>query len=152
MCIGGLTLIVTSVLSISFQSKNLTKLFAEIETQAITLSAEIENIRLASEELSSEVDTVNKGSTETPTNTIENLADRRNKIVNNLDRFSEKELQLQGMTRTHQILSSHFKLDLAYLRHLILIGSLLTGVGFTLWYNRHQKYLDMIIKRQAGQK
>jgi hypothetical protein len=128
MALGGISLIITSIILICIQNNIFQSQANSFYTQAAIWDAQ-RNLLMGEASTS-------KNYTDTFLNNMSTLYITGNQLI----AVAKENVELGITTRTNNI----------FLIPIIIFGFFLTTVGFRLWYLRLQVYLDIIVEREAN--
>lgn len=135
IAIAGITIVVTSFLSISFQMHEMAILMFDYNTEALVVRENVDNL----------------GEKVTNLSTLEKdeIIIESQSILKETNNQELKLAELEGVRQKNTFLFDDFKENFYMFKKFIYLGFGITVYGFILWYLKLQQYLDKIIKKEA---
>lgn len=139
ICIGGLVLVISSYLSLVYKDQKYADQVLEYYSQAKIVGEEVNQLKSTSNSLTASMGKVSNDS----------LQQQNNEIINKLNSYELDITKVNNLANQLDYLKSDLDVQNKFLNKVIDIGFLFIAVGFILWYWKLQRYLDLIVKKQA---
>ncbi len=141
ICIGGLILSISSFLSIIYQNQ-------QYANRMFDISYETKLIKEKKDHLINDLNSFEKHVDKMPVSTAqERLKEFKENMRQNELELIKVENSLERLDYFAKDQDSQNK----FLKRMFNLGAFCMMIGFILWYTKLQRYLDLIVKRQANQ-